>query len=389
MGFPRVLFLAVLNILLFSQTVYGDFNFSKFNENLEFILIDSNIASGALQVTEETLNTDPQYSKVNKSGRVIYDKAYRFWKEDGVPVSFNSTFVLNLKVENGSGGEGMAFFITSNIDITDKPEDSYGFWMGLFNSSTNGQSSNQMVAVEFDTVKNNGTNDPDGNHIGINVNNINSTNITSLEESQIDLKSGNDITVWIQFHGDKQKLNVYLANGALNDSMPSQPFLSQTLDLSSVLDSEVHFGFSASTSDSIELHCVKSWSLSIETVSKDKKVLVIILSLVAGLLFVVAVVIVLFWIKYRKSRAEEADIAGTIQNLPGHPREFKYTDLKKATNNFSAQSQLGSGGPPFVWPYPEFSDSSSTGILISQESGSAMNWFMKSPAVREEESSLT
>ncbi|GLJ25886.1 hypothetical protein SUGI_0496120 [Cryptomeria japonica] len=380
MGFPRVLLLAVLIILL-EQTVYGDFNYPNFTETLNdhFIFNNSNIVYGALQVTAETAN--PDYPMENKSGRVIYDKAYRFWREDGIAVSFNTTFVLNIQVENGSsGGEGMAFIISSNKNVEDKPEDSHGLWLGLFNSFINGSENNEMVAVEFDTVKNNEVNDPDDNHIGVNVNSINSKNTKSLNRSEINLKSGNDITVWIQFQGDQQKLNVYLANGNLSFPMPSEPLLSDTLNLSTVLRSEVRFGFSASTGENTELNCVKSWSLSIEPVSTDRSALVIILSVVGGILFVAAVVvIVLFTVKYRKSRAEEADIAGTIQNLPGRPREFKEV-LPPFVPPFR---------PPFIWPYPEINGSSSTAIFIVQENGSSMNSFMESPAVRVEESSLT
>ncbi|GLJ25887.1 hypothetical protein SUGI_0496140 [Cryptomeria japonica] len=360
MGFHGMLLLSVINVLL-GQTVCECFSFPNFNEapNNLFIFNNSDIAFGALQVTQETQNTDPRYSMANRSGRVIYNNAYKFWREDGFPVSFNTTFVLNIQVPNGTGGGGMAFIISSNKNVNDIPANSYGLWMGLFNSAINGLSSNEMVAVEFDTRKNNGTNDPDGNHIGINVNSINSTKIESLAGSQIDLKSGNDITVWIQFNGVQQQLQVYMANGS--SPMPLQPLLSVTLNLSGVLGSKVHFGFSASTSESIELNCVKSWNLTIEPVtSSSRRALTIAVSGVACALFIAALVgIVLICIKYRKSRAEAAEVKQMLLREMPPPWVPPFR-------------------PSFIWPYPMSEDSSS----ISLENSSPQSFFMQSPAVR-------
>ena len=75
------------------------------------------------------------------------------------------------------------------------PMNGTGMWLGLFNETTNGKNSTQIVAVEFDTYKNvislNNTkfhndsviaNDPNDNHIGIDVNNITSVEIYSPKQ---------------------------------------------------------------------------------------------------------------------------------------------------------------------------------------------------------------
>ena len=49
-------------------------------------------------------------------------------------------------------------------------------------------------------------------------------------------------------------------------------------------------------------------------------------------------------LEYRKSHAEaERKLFDELDKIPGRFREFRYKDLKKATNNFSPTVVLGSG----------------------------------------------
>ena len=107
-----------------------------------------------------------------------------------IPLSF---LIFKLRVE--LAGRVWLFIITSYDYV---PENSYGQWLGLFNASTNGGNSSNVLAIEFDTRQSPGTNDPDGNHVGINVNNINFKNFVSLNHDKINLKGGYDIRAWIQ-----------------------------------------------------------------------------------------------------------------------------------------------------------------------------------------------
>ena len=82
--------------------------------------------------------------------------------------SFNSTFVINIyKKENRPAGEGLAFLIAPDLSI---PESSFGKWLGLTNANNDGKHTNQIVAKEFDTLKQ--EDDPGDNHIGLNINSV-------------------------------------------------------------------------------------------------------------------------------------------------------------------------------------------------------------------------
>ncbi|KAK5787086.1 hypothetical protein PVK06_041737 [Gossypium arboreum] len=91
-------------------------------------------------------------------------------------------------------------------------------WLGMVNANTNG-SSQASVAVEFDTRKSDEL-DMEGNHIGLNINRIQSTKQVSLSDYDVNISAGGQ-------------------------------------DLR-----EVFMGFFGSTSNETELNCVKSWAFS-------------------------------------------------------------------------------------------------------------------------------
>ncbi|KAF5954235.1 hypothetical protein HYC85_007091 [Camellia sinensis] len=84
--------------------------------------------------------------------------------------STNFVFVMVPEITNLSG-HGIAFTISPSMDFTQAVVNQF---LGLFNSSNNGLASNHLLAIEFDTIKNLEFNDINDNHVGIDVNSLNS-----------------------------------------------------------------------------------------------------------------------------------------------------------------------------------------------------------------------
>lgn len=353
MGFLQATIFAAITSILIRETIGGHvINFPSFDVNTDIgnfsMVNNATISSGALQVTPDTRNKDPFFSLKNRSGRVILKKKFRVYHGKDT-ASFSTSFVFNIQGQDGIGGEGLAFIVSSfSYNSHNMLTNSSGQWLGLFNASTNGNNSSKVVAVEFDTRQSPGTNDPDGNHVGINVNSINSINLTSLH-NQINL-TGGDIRAWIQYNGYTKKLDVYLANKS--EDRPLRPLVSSIIDLSNgTLDSEAYFGFSASTGEGTELNCVKAWTFTIEPVSlPNHKAIVIAVSVSCLIFALVAATGIIVLCKYLAEApiniVEEApiNIVEALQSIPGRPREFGYKDLRKATNNFNPAALLGRGG---------------------------------------------
>ncbi|OWM68364.1 hypothetical protein CDL15_Pgr004846 [Punica granatum] len=86
----------------------------------------------------------------------------------------------------------------------------------------------------------------------------------------------------------------------------------------------------------VELNCVQAWNLTVENLTKDSK-LGIILAL--GIRVPAALVIlgVGWWgvaMHRRRVATNDQNILGALKSLTGTPREFSFKELKKATNNF-------------------------------------------------------
>lgn len=346
MGFLEAIILAAIASILVGETAcYYDINFTSFDLNSDagnFNMLNSTMSSRALQVTLDTSNSDPQYPRQNISGRSLLKESFRLYRGNKT-ASFTSSFVFNIQPKSGSGGEGLAFIITSDDYL---PDNSYGKWLGLFNASTNGSSSSKVLAVEFDTRKSPGTNDPDGNHVGINVNGINSINFTSLDQVNLtgdyNGKTNYYVQALIEYDGQTKKLDVYVAKN--NTPMPTKPVVSSIIDLSTILDQKAYFGFSASTGVDTELNCVISWNFSIDPVSLPNRTLVIALPICLSLAVVFVIGIIVFSKRRKSQKQEEKKIFEALEKIPGRLFEFSYKDLKKATSNFSPATLLGAGG---------------------------------------------
>ncbi|KAL5983222.1 hypothetical protein ACLOJK_017306 [Asimina triloba] len=329
------------------------FNYNLFNESQMKDFIHGNDQSdiyvGALQVTIDTRN--PGISMTNSSGRVLYAKPFRLWKHGGngssaTVASFNTTFVLNIvsMTEDGKGppGEGLAFVLTNDRQF---PDNSHGLWLGIANSTTNGSSTaaNRVVAVEFDTRKSYAA-DGEDNHVGLDINSINSVVQYPLGGSGVNLSSGADVVVAIRYDGASRNMTVEL----FMESDKTRNFsFSYQIDLSQHLAEVVYVGFSGATGNYTELNCVKKWSFWADDIGGQKKsrwILWILLGILLPVLLCCGIMSCLLWRRKLKADVWRLRLAGLLEHSTKGPHKFRLKDLRSATGNFHPRNKLGQGG---------------------------------------------
>ncbi|KAI3954623.1 hypothetical protein MKW98_019754 [Papaver atlanticum] len=180
--------------------------------------------------------------------------------------SFSTTFVFSIIPENpGLSGQGIAFVIAPKGELPGARSSTY---LGLFNSTNNGDETNHVVAVELDTIYNTDFDNIRGEHIGIDINDLKST--ISAPSGYTDdngrfhnlsLISGYPIQVWVEYDGFGKKLNVTIAPN--NVRKPDTPLISYDRDLSDVILDNMFVGFSSSTSFVLTSHYIMGWSFKI------------------------------------------------------------------------------------------------------------------------------
>ncbi|KAL4615001.1 hypothetical protein ACB092_07G092700 [Castanea dentata] len=292
---------------------------------------------------------DNQYGGTvsNNTGRAYYTQPIELWDPiTNVTTNFKTSFEFVIK-DSTSGG--IAFFITSE-DSVDAPSNSAAGLLGLFNETNNGNSSNQMVAVEFDTWQD--TWDPNDNHVGVNVNSI----VSKANETFKDLlTSGNIMVATVSYDSTTENLNVLLKD-KVDPTESHQLNLTHNVKLRNFLPKQVIVGFSASTGRDIPLLAITSWNFSstLDLGNEGKNSKMWLLGLIIGLVLLVAGVssgsYCILWINTQRGELEEDEEMGIIDPMDEDliegtgPKRFSYKDLVVATNNFSEEGKLGQGG---------------------------------------------
>ncbi|XP_047057892.1 L-type lectin-domain containing receptor kinase IX.1-like [Lolium rigidum] len=316
------------------------------------------------------------------TGRASYVHKVPLWNSaTGEMASFTTTFSFQIipdKDRLSDTGDGMAFFLGHFPSAI--PPNSDGGGLGLLPrlpaTSTTGKGASRIVAVEFDTHLNPEYADISANHVGIDVNSVNSTASTDTTTwPGKNLTSPSVMTATVKYGNESKLLTVdLLIDGAVYR-------VNATVDLRRYLPEEVAVGFSASTGLAVELHQILSWSFSstlqlestpkvapppaepplpTTTSSNHKKTLVILLSVLVPLLLLLVCVLAMAWRRHMETgsiRANEdrstdsdseeecvdrADLERGV--AAGGPRRYTYRKLAAATSNFAEEKKLGRGG---------------------------------------------
>ncbi|RAL41044.1 hypothetical protein DM860_008742 [Cuscuta australis] len=223
------------------------FDFPSFSLRNLTLLGDSYLRNGVVGLTREL------GVPASSSGSVIYNNPVRFLdQESNVTASFTTRFSFSIgNVNPASFGDGLAFFLSGDNQTLGSP----GGYLGLVNSSQ--LTKNRFVAVEFDTRQDLHFADPDGNHVGLDLDSLVSVKTANAGLAGVNLKCGNVITAWVDYRHEEKKLEVFLSYSSFK---PETALLAVGIDLSEFLQEFMFVGFSGSTEGSTELHCIESWS---------------------------------------------------------------------------------------------------------------------------------
>ncbi|TKY65993.1 L-type lectin-domain containing receptor kinase IV.1 [Spatholobus suberectus] len=277
---------------------------------------------------------------------------------DGSASSFSTTFVFAIRSEYPNlSGHGIVFVVSPAKEFQHSLPSQY---LGLFNETNNGNNSNNVFGVELDTILNTEFGDINDNHVGIDVNALNSVRSAAAGYysdggfKNLSLISGYPMQVWVEYDGLKKQIDVTLA--PINVDKPERPLLSLSKDLSPILNSSMYVGFSSSTGSILSSHYVLGWSfkvngqaqqLAISELPKlprlgskeQSKVLIVGLPLISLSLVLMVALAVVHVIKKKKF----VELLEDWEQDYG-PHRFKYKDLSLATKGFREKELLGSGG---------------------------------------------
>ena len=120
----------------------------------------------------------------------------------------------------------------------------------------------ESVAVEIDQCSCGLTGDPNDNHMGILKNGSVETHYATYSPS-FDMGDGASRTVWVDYDGPSNLLEVYIADAATT-TKPASPVMTYTVDLTAELSgSDAWFGFTAGNGYFYSHFDVENWLLTI------------------------------------------------------------------------------------------------------------------------------
>ncbi|KAG5533154.1 hypothetical protein RHGRI_027393 [Rhododendron griersonianum] len=347
-----IVLLLLLQSATSSNNIPDDFSFNG------YLKLDGTAELGSNGLF--TLNNN----KRQRYGHAFYNFPFQFKNSSNASVlSFSTTFIFAIVPEYPTlGSHGMAFVISPNKEI---PGALPSHYLGLFNETNYGDSSNHILAVELDTTLSSEFDDINDNHVGIDINGLKS--IESKPAGyfadqngafrNLTLISGDPMQVWVEYDGINRQLNVTMS--PINIPKPALPLLSLTKDLSPFLLEYMYVGFSSSAGYFRADHYLLGWSFKMNGQAQQidmtrfpkllrsrqvrdkniKRILAIVLPTIAFLLLLVLIFGFLFMTRTKKFMEVLED-----WEVQYGPHRFGYKDLFIATKGFKDRELLGRGG---------------------------------------------
>ncbi|KAM0948312.1 putative protein kinase RLK-Pelle-L-LEC family [Dioscorea sansibarensis] len=355
MAFTQTLILLTLLLpIVFSQqadflyTGFAGASSSNASTNISLNGIAEIQYNGILRLTNETTRL---------IGHAFYPTPLLFKNStDGTAFSFSTTFAFSIVPEYPKlGGHGLAFVISTSSTLPGALPSQY---LGLLNATDNGNTTNHVFAVEFDTVQDFEFGDINDNHVGIDINSMTSNASQSAAyfagdstKRDLNLKSGDTILAWVDYDSVSKVLNVTISPSS---TKPRIPIVAFPVDLSPVLHDHMYAGFSASTGLLASSHYLFGWSFKMNGVARSldlsslptlprppkKNTTFVIAISIASVVLVIAAVSAAAHLFYK---IKTADVIESWEFECG-PHRFSYKELKHATKGFRDRELLGFGG---------------------------------------------
>ncbi|XP_052174549.1 L-type lectin-domain containing receptor kinase IV.1-like isoform X4 [Diospyros lotus] len=349
--------LLVLLLPLLPQSATADDSHFAFNAfklaNLTLDGLAKFTPGGLLALTNGT---------IQKTGHAFYPSPIHFKNSPtGLALSFSTTFVFGIIPQDPTiSGHGIVFVVAPQRGL---PAGFPSQYLGLFNEVNDGKETNRVVAVELDTIYNSELKDLNDNHVGIDINGLESVEakpagyyVEKTHQFQnLSLISGKAMQVWVEYGGSEKKMDVTIA--PVGVEKPSKPLLSLSRDLSPIINQTMYVGFSSSTGTFVTSHYILGWSFKINgeaeqldlselpklprmAPKKTSKFLTVGLPLISLASVYAAISGSVF---LRERRRKFAEVVEEWERVYGTHR-FKFKDLYIATKGFREKELLGSGG---------------------------------------------
>ncbi|WRX17413.1 Protein kinase domain - like 10 [Theobroma cacao] len=258
---PSLLVPFLLLLMFLCPTFALDFLFNSFTTATNLTLInDARIDTSTIRLT----NDSNQFS----FGRAFHPTtlSMKSTSNSSSLSSFSTAFVFSVLPElSNSPGFGLCFVLSNS---TSPPGALASQYFGIFTNATDSPVA-PLLAIEFDTGLNPEFNDPDENHIGIDLNNVISAQTAPAEYFNsstgsfvpVNMRTGQNVHAWIDFDGVNFEINVTVA--PVGVPKPSRPTLNYKGPvIANYVSSEMFVGFSASKTQWVEAQRILAWSFS-------------------------------------------------------------------------------------------------------------------------------
>ncbi|CAM6082635.1 unnamed protein product [Calypogeia fissa] len=336
----------------------------------------------------------------NISRRCLHAVPFRLrgFDKSSTVLSFSTTFTFALAPagpRDSSGStpgeesiDGLAFILVPAM--SPPPDHSDAGYLGLLNATTHNQNSSHTFGVEFDSYPNSEFEDPPFDHVGIDLNSL--ISVASSRAGYIDtglsqgdgdggdhfktmvFNDGSTIQAWITYNASTRKISVTIS--PVPGFKPDNPLLETKLDLSGIIEEEMYAGFSTSTGADGGYSHVSTWSFEVngteysiisdyseklpsstaaaefshshrrllETPLELSLVLGILIPITLLALFSVCVLAGCCLRRVRKNVEKQFHDLIDMENLDYIPKRYSYKELSTATEGFSSERMIGSGG---------------------------------------------